>query len=109
MSGETANGKTMTISLSVLRWILPIVFGSGIAYALVKDMPAKQEANSKKIEVHSNKIVDADKRISLVEKDIGYILGGIEDIKEAMKIRGRRQHHRRDSRRDRDGSSVTPE
>ncbi len=97
----------MTISFNVMKWILPIVFGSGIAYALLKDLPGKQEANTMSIAAHDKEIGSNEKRISLVEKDITYIRSGIDDIIAAMS-RGRNRRYERDHRRDRSGSGVTP-
>ncbi len=76
MSGE-GNGKVMAISTNMARWLLPIVFGSGIAWAIVRELPKKQAQTAILVNNH-------EKRLSLVEKDIDYIKKGVDDIKAAM-------------------------
>ena len=77
-----------------MRWILPIAFGGGIAWAMVRDIPKEQEKLSEKQESQAVTLNDHDKKISLIERDIKYILDGINDIKGSMRrSRGRSRNH----------------
>lgn len=91
----------MTISLNLMRWILPIVFGSGIAYAIVRDVPKNQAAMAAKIEESERKLAAAEARMTkieaesetnrkLLEKDMSYIKTALDEIRiEVFLLRGR--------------------
>ena len=83
-----------TVSFGLMRWILPIAFGGGIAYAMVKDLPKEQKRLSAKQDAQAVTLNNHDKKISLIERDIKYILDGINDIKGSIRRRrGRSRTH----------------
>lgn len=101
MPGESGNGKKMTISFNVMRWLLPIVFGSGIAWAMVKDVPKNQAAMAVKIAESEKKVAAAEVRMAKIEaeseknrelnaKDMSYIKTALDEIRiEVFLLRGR--------------------
>ena len=73
-----------TVSFGLMRWVLPIVFGGGIAWAMVRDLPKEQERLSAKQETQAVTLNAHDKKIALIEQNIGHILTGIKEIKRRI-------------------------
>ncbi len=74
-----------SIPFQIVVWGIPIVFGLGIAWAAIKDVPQAHAKMEAKIADVYKTVNENDKRVSVVEREIYYIRKGIDEIKEAVK------------------------
>ncbi len=84
MSEEKNASREIKIPLRVLLWILPIIFGSGAAYLVVKEAPQAQAALELTVTDHNRRLGEHDTKIAVFGTDLAHIKGSVDRIERAI-------------------------
>ncbi len=80
-----ADPSGSAIALKLAPWLLPLIFWAGVTVTSSKTTGKQSDENVKKLERVINVQSEHKKKIAVLETDVQYIKGGIDDIKRMMR------------------------